>query len=73
MDGFYIYIYILYINKLYIIVLTTLYAIAMDFPYVKPPEALQTSAASQASGSKGSRRRAALLECTDTQALVEQR
>jgi len=31
----YIYIYI------YIIVLTTLYVISMDFPYVKPPEALK--------------------------------
>ena len=33
MDGLHIYIYI--------IVLTTLYAISMDFPYVKPPEALK--------------------------------
>ena len=33
MDGLHIYIYI--------IVLTTLYVISMDFPYVKPPEALK--------------------------------
>ena len=26
---------------IYIIVLTTLYVISMDFPYVKPPEALK--------------------------------
>ena len=33
--GWFTHIYI------YIIVLTTLYAISMDFPYVKPPEALK--------------------------------